>query len=923
MHAPVRAPEDLIDVAALARDLEILAASAEDVRGSELKNQVRARLKAALGEGRVEAERRLLADGDGVCCAARLSALQDAIIRALADVVVAHVYPADNPSQSERLAIVAVGGYGRGTLAPGSDIDLLFLLPYKQTAWGESVVEYLLYMLWDLGQKVGHATRSVDESIRQCKADMTIRTAVLEARLLWGEQTLFDELAQRFDREIAASSGAEFVAAKLAERNERHRRAGNTRYLVEPNVKDGKGGQRDLHTLHWIGKYLYRVRHPEDLVAAGVYARSEHRRFAKCEAFLWTVRCHLHFAAGRAEERLSFDMQPVLASRMGYTSRASLRAVERFMKHYFLVAKTVGDLTRIFAAALEAQQVKPVPLLNRFMWRLTGPKIVIPREFPDYRIDNNRLGVKDDAVFARDPVHLVRIFYAADHLNLTVHPDALKLITRSLKLIDRALLDDAEANRLFLDILTSRNQPETVLRMMNEAGVLGRFVPDFGRIVAMMQFNMYHHYTVDEHLLRCIGVLSEIDKGRLAEDHPLATEIFPTVQSRRALYVALFLHDIAKGRPEDHSVAGADVARRLCPRLGLAAAETETVVWLVREHLTMSQVAQSRDLSDPRTIADFAMRVQSLERLKLLLILTVADIRAVGPGVWNGWKGQLLRTLYYETEPVLAGGHSRIARNRRIAQAQAALRAELSSWPKELVERIVERHGPAYWMKTDLARQVQQAQLMRAAWTEGRTLATAIRTDAFRAITELTVHAPDHPRLLATIAGCCAAAGANIVDAQIFTTNDGHALDTIFLSRAFDREEDEVRRAQRIAASVEQALEGRLLLPQAVAERARRRTQPTAFTLEPDVLVNNAWSEQYTVVEVSGLDRPGLLYDLTTAISDLGLDIGSAHVATFGERAVDVFYVTDLDGAKIEGEARQHAIRDRLLAVFRPTAGAA
>ena len=906
----------LVDAAALRAQLIDIAISARDPRAPEVTTKLRLCLKTALTEGRHKAEHALLADGAGRRCAERLSHLQDTIIIELAHVVANHIFRSDNPSDSEHLAILAVGGYGRGTLAPGSDIDLLFLLPYKKTAWGESVVEYILYMLWDLGQKVGHATRSVAECIRAAKADMTIRTSVLEARPLWGDRKLFDELNARFDQEVQRGTGVEFVAAKLSERDQRHRRAGNTRYLVEPNIKESKGGQRDLQMLFWIGKYVYHVRDSQDLVATGVFDRDEFRRFEKCDEFQWRVRCHLHFHTGRAEERLSFDIQAALAQRMGYRSNSSLRDVERFMKHYFLVAKTVGDLTRILAAALEAGQVKPTPLFNRFVRRLRDPRASTPRDYPQFRLINDRLTLKDDQVFIRAPINLIKLFTAADQLNLSLHPDALRAVTRSLHLVSSDLVNDQEANALFLDLLTSRTQPETVLRLMNEAGFLGRFIPDFGRIIAMMQFNMYHHYTVDEHLIRCIGILSDIENNRFREEHPLATEVFPTLQSRRVLYVALFLHDIAKGRPEDHSLAGEDVARRLCPRLGLSAAETDTVAWLVREHLTMSTIAQSRDLSDPRTIEAFAKTVQSPERLKLLLILTVADIRAVGPGVFNGWKGQLLRTLYFETEPVLAGGHSHMDRRQRVTAAQHVLTQRLADWDPDERERIIARHYPAYWLKVEIERQMAHADLLRHMLRQETRLATAIKTDVFRAITEITVLAPDHPRLLATIAGVCAAAGANIVDAQIFTTAHGEALDTIFLSRGFEREDDELARAHRITQSIEQSLSGTLRLPQFMAERMAKRTKARPFQIEPDVLVSNLWSEAYTVIEVSGLDRPGLLYDLTTALSDLNLNIGSAHIATFGERAVDVFYVTNLLGQKIEETQAQSHIRGALLSVF-------
>ena len=520
-------------------------------------------------------------------------------------------------------------------------------------------------------------------------------------------------------------------------------------------------------------------------------------------------------------------------------------------------------------------------------------------------------------VFERDPVNLIRLYWIANKHRLPIHPDATRLVTLSVKRINAKLRDDPEANRLFIEILTSREAPETILRQMNEAGVLAQFIPDFGRIVAMMQFNMYHHYTVDEHLLRSIGALNGIETGNLKEDHPVCSEILPSIRNRTALYVALFLHDIAKGRKEDHSIAGARVAREICPRFGLSDAETETVAWLVENHLVMSNTAQSRDLSDRITIETFAATVQTLERLRMLLVLTVCDIRAVGPGVWNGWKGQLLRTLYWETEVVLAGGHSAIDRQQRVLMAQHELRKALSTWSDPDFDAYAARHYPAYWLKADLQHKIAHAKLLRLVDVEVKSLMTEYSTDAFRGVTELTVVAPDHPRLLSIIAGACAAAGANIVDAQIFTTTDGLALDTIFISRAFDQDEDELRRAGRVAQSIEKALRGEMRLRDAVAARGEQtKGVSKAFSLAPDVMMDNNLSNRYTVVEISGLDRPGLLYELTNVLSDLNLNIGSAHIATFGEKAVDVFYVTDLTGLKITNPARQNAIQRRLIDVF-------
>jgi [protein-PII] uridylyltransferase len=587
------------------------------------------------------------------------------------------------------------------------------------------------------------------------------------------------------------------------------------------------------------------------------------------------------------------------------------------MKHYFLVAKDVGDLTAILCAKLEEEQKKPAPVLSRMVARLRpgGTKRRVP-ESDEFIVDNNRINLAAPDVFKHDPVNLIRIFRLAQKNNLAFHPDAMRTVTRSLRLVNTQLREDAEANRLFMEILTSDNA-EIVLRRMNETGVLGQFIRAFGKIVSMMQFNMYHHYTVDEHLIRCIGFLQEIERGG-NDEFNVASDLFRKIrpEHRPVLYIATLLHDIAKGRPEDHSIAGAKVARRLCPRLGFSNADTELVAWLIEEHLTMSTVAQSRDLSDRKTIENFAAVVQSVEQMKLLTILTTADIRGVGPGVWNGWKAQLLRTLYYETEPVLTGGFSEVNRARRIAMAQAEFRAAFTEWPEAELNAYIERHYPAYWLKVELPRKIRQARFIRASEQAGHKLAINVGFDEARGVTELTILATDHPWLLSIIAGACAAAGANIVDAQIYTTTDGRALDTIAISREYDRDEDEGRRATRIGEMIEDVLEGKLRLPEAMARRAVHRSSGNkvkAFTVEPEVTINNQWSDRYTVIEVSGLDRPGLLYQLTTAISKLNLNIASAHVATFGERARDVFYVTDLLGAQITAPTRQAAIKSALL----------
>ena len=622
-----------------------------------LRNLASTRVRGLLQDTRAAAETRLKADGKGTACAESLSRAEDAIIKGLYDLACKAVGIKD---AQKALSVIAVGGYGRGTLAPGSDIDLLFLVPEQKQPDTDKVVEFLLYALWDARQKVGHATRTTEECLSLVKTDNTIMTAVLEARYITGNLPLFDDMVARFRKGVVQKNAKQFVTDKLAERDTRHNKYGLSRYAVEPDLKDGKGGLRDLHTLFWIAKFLFDAKSLEELVDRGVFTRAELSTFQKAEDFLWAVRCHLHFVSKRGEDKLTFDRQNELAERLGYKAHGGLKHVERFMKHYFLVAKDVGNLTRIFCASLEAKHLKDAPTLSRMIGKFLPKGRKAGSVHKDFMLESGRITLANDDAFTHDPVNLLRIFQQAGQTGADIHPDALHAVRLNLRKVDEKLRRNPEANAVFLSCLTNTGDPESVLRAMNESGVLGRFVPEFGKIVAMMQFNMYHHYTVDEHLIRTVGVLRALETGALSDDHPLSVKLFPTLaSSRQALYVAALFHDIAKGRDEDHSIAGERVVRELCPRLGLSAADTETVAWLVRNHLLMSETAQMRDLNDFKTILDFVAVVQSPERLKLLVILTVADIRAVGPGVWNGWKGQLLRTLYAEAEPVLTGGHNR------------------------------------------------------------------------------------------------------------------------------------------------------------------------------------------------------------------------------------------------------------------------
>lgn len=892
---------DIIDRKDIADVLDTIAAEGNS---SNQRARVLERLQSALSDGRLEIDRRLKANpSQGYRAATEQAFLVDQLVRLIYDYVTVHAYPAGNRSASERIAILAVGGYGRGEMAPHSDVDIAFVTPYKRSPWTEQVVEAILYLLWDMGLKVGQSSRSLDETVKMAQEDLTIRTALLEGRFVWGDRAVYEEASLRFWNEVVGKTAPEFVRLKMGERDERHKRMGDSRYVVEPNVKDGKGGLRDLHTLYWIGKYIHRVTSVSALVDVGLLTPGEYRSFRKAENFLWSVRCHMHSITGRAEDRLTFDLQRDVAERMQFADRPGRSAVERFMQYYFLNAKTVGDVTGLFLAHLDEAMAKKgrrfLPTFNRK-----------PRKLNGFQLDRGRLALPDEDFFIEDPVRLIEIFHLADLYGLEIHPLAMRAAQRDARLIDKSVRRDGRANGLFLDVLTSPRDPETVLRWMNESTVFGRFVPDFRRVVAQMQFDMYHHYTVDEHSIRAIGLLAEIERGDLKADHPLSTAIMRQIVSRRVLFVATLLHDIAKGRGGDHSVLGAEVAQNLCPRLGLTAAETETVAWLVRYHLLMSATAFKRDLADFKTILDFAQAVQSPERLRLLLVLTVVDIRAVGPGVWNSWKRQLLSDLYEATEEVLRLGHKQRGREERIAAKKEALEARLGL-TKTQFTALAKRLPDPYWIaEPDDIIERNARHLLANADTE---LAIDACYYPERGATLVTVYAADHPGLFYRIAGAIHLAGGNIIDARIHTSSDGMAVDNFLVQDPIGRPFKEQSQLSRLSRSIEEALANRAKLMTQLDAKPKALRRADAFKIAPSVFIENQASNRFTVIEVNALDRPALLNNLAQALFESKVTLHSAHIATYGERAVDTFYVTDLFGGKIENKARLKSLEANLV----------
>ncbi len=834
--------------------------------------------------------------------------LTDGLVRATLHVAQTYLHPLPNPTEGERLALMAVGGYGRGEMAPFSDVDLLFLTPYKITPSAESVIESMLYILWDLKLKVGHSSRTVKDCLRLGREDFTIRTALLEHRLIAGDAALAKELDTRLWSELFKGSEREFVAAKLSERGERLKRHGGQRYLVEPNIKEGKGGLRDLQSLFWIAKYTRRVKTVAALVDAGVFTEDERDDFAAAENFLWATRSHLHLAAGRASEVLSFDMQVEVADRMGYRDHGGRRAVEHFMQDYFRHATRVGELTRIILTDLEAQHVKQPPAILSMLRNARRKKLK-----DGYKLSHNRLDITRPKTFLSDPLNLLRVFHEAMRTGYLIHPDLMRLIAANLDLLDEKTRWDKDASKIFLDTLLRHGNPERALRRMNELGVLGAFIPEFGEIVAMMQFNMYHSYTVDEHTIQTISVLAQIEREELIEELPVASSILKRGLNRKVIYVALLLHDLGKGRDEDHSILGAKLARSIAPRLGLNREECETVEWLVRYHLLMSDMAQKRDIADPRTVRDFAKAVKTVKRLDLLCVLTVCDIRGVGPDTWNNWKASLIRALYRQTKRGLEEGMEALNREERGSEAKKKLRAALPDWDAKELRIETARHYDPYWQGLHVTAHADMAHLLRDLDTDE--VHIKLTPDEDRDATRACFAVADHPGIFSRICGALALVGANVVDARTYTTKDGFATAAFWIQDAEDAPY-EASKLPRLTSMIDKTLKGEVIARDALVPRDKVKKRESQFRVPTSITFDNDGSEIYTIIEVDTRDRPGLLFDLTRTLANSNIYIASAVIATYGAQVVDTFYVKDMFGLKFHSKDKQAGIEKKLRAAI-------
>ena len=846
---------------------------------------------------------------DGVGSGELRSKMIDAVILSAFDAINNYAFPIANPTTSDKLAVITVGGYGRGNLSPGSDIDLLVLTPYKMTPRIEQIVETLLYLLWDLKLKVGYAVRSLEETIVKARADNTICTTLLDARFISGNQDLWIKFNALFQSEILNKEKNNFFYTKLKERDSRHKKMGDSRYLLEPNIKECKGGLRDLNTIRWIISFMYQVNNSAGYIESGIMTKKEALFYDKAEKYFMNLRAIMHYYGTNDSDRLTFDLQLLIAEKLGYTKHAGSIPIERLMKHYYLFAKEVGYLTKSVLENIENKNFnKPNSLLKNLVFKFQKNKNGI------FEFYNNKIhlakGIKNI-----DPIDIFKAYDFSAEFNLNLSNELTNLIKLNIRKIDD-IRNDKKANYYFINILTNLLNSDKVLRNMNETGVLGRFIPDFQKVVARVQHDMYHTYTVDEHTINAISILRKIDNGEYDSKYGLASKVIKQIVSKKVLYIALFLHDIAKGRGGDHSILGGQVAKNLCPKFGLLSDEVETVIWLVENHLLLSTIAFKRDLQDPKTIIDLKNKIQSAELLRLLYLLTVADITAVGPEIWNSWKDNLLKVVYDETLMEINGGGDQKSRTIREEKSRNKLRDSLIQWKEQEFIDYTNRFYSYYWTNISPDVHVRHASLILDADKENLKLKIFAEPLKDQGVTEVSIYTQDHLGLFARTCAALALAGTSVQDARIVTTKDGMTVNT-FLVRSADASSIIEKKnrlkvlIETIRKTISEERNPKVLMKEFKSIQIPSRRD--SFIIEPRVLIDNLSSRSHTVIEINSKDKIGLLHTLASEFFSIGLHISTARISTYGVRAVDVFYVKNLTGGKIIEENKINLIKDKLM----------
>jgi [protein-PII] uridylyltransferase len=864
--------------------------------------------RAYLDAMRAESARHHFAGASGTEVVREYTAANDDLLRALFRYADAE-HARHHTKLNQKLCVVARGGYGRAELNPYSDIDLLFIHDYKLGPYGEIVTEIMLHALWDAGLIVGHGIRHARECVRMAGADLKEKTAILDARFLAGDDAIWTELQRLLVADVLNKNQQKFFQAKLEETRERHAKYGDSIYLLEPQLKEGEGGLRDLHTALWLAKVKYKIRTIEELVQRAVITQPELNEVLEARDFLFRVRNSLHFMSKRHFDQLTFEYQERIAPTLGFKPEGSLSASAILMRTYYQHASTILRFSEgLIARVVEGSAGR---IGRRLLARQIRPGVVIQQ---------NLLSISDSELFKRDPLNLMTIYADCQAHGVGLSGSAYQAVRDNLPLIDNdTMRNDPRVGATLMTILSgNRARVAETLEAMHRSGVLGAIIPEFGNLYARVLHDLYHIYTVDRHSLVAVRELERLRAGEFKQNNPLLTEVARELDSLPLVFLALLLHDIGKGHGHDHHERGAILTADVCRRLGLDTEQIDLVIFLVREHLAMSQVAQKGDIDDPTTVDEFAHEVGSIDRLKALYLLTFADMRAVAPKVYNNWRDMLLSELYMRALRILEHGHHEaVDPDRRLAAAKEEVRTHLvrAKAPADEIQKFLDEMPNRYFFTLPDGDSQLHFDLMRA--LGDNPLVTRHRHFTDLEFSEFMVVTRDRPGLFSMIAGALTANNLNILSARITTRNTGIALDVFRVSHsgptgAVALEED---RWQLVERDLERAITGEQDIAELVASAHHVRTADKKFLkrVATEVTVDNRTSERYTVIDVFTQDRVGLLIAITYTLFKLGMRIHLARISTNADQALDVFYISDHEGNKITEITAQRELHDKLL----------
>ncbi len=851
--------------------------------------------RAALSEGMDSLKTRHAEGASGQESVHAHARLMDDVVRSLTRLLVDDARKASLAPTP--LVVIALGGYGRGELGPSSDLDLMVVHDGPLSPFVQRVTQELLYALWDLGLQVGHSLRSLEDCVAMARTDFPSRTSMQEARFLEGDRRLFTRFRRVLRENVYRQDFGEFLAQTLGEREQRYRRFGASPYIGEPNVKESAGGLRDMHTAMWLGAAKFGARTLRELADKGLITPREQAAADAALTFLWRVRNELHFFSGHRNDVLTRDLQPHIAKNLGYLDDVEQLGVERFMREYYLHARVIHRVSRRLIARCQETLSRRGSAERRQRQQALADGLV----FFDGRL---HLADRDPGVFRADPVRLMKVFWHQHRLGCDLALDLERAIEESLEVVDDAFRGSSAVRDLFLDVCRAWGRVATTMREMHELGVLGRYLPEFGALTCLVQYDVYHKFSADQHSLLAVEHLEALAPGQSAESEG-AAQVFGEVEKPDLLMLGMLLHDIGKAKGHGHVAKGIPLVQGLTRRLALPAADADLVEFLVAHHLTMSHVAQRRDIDDPKTIADFATTVATPHRLRALYLLTYADMRAVGPGVLTPWQAAILHELYARTLAHLTGG--RVERPNRTQLAERLLELVRDDVPLQAVKAHLAMVSDRYLATTTVQRMA--AHLRLVASLEGAPVTTELFHHPDLGSSALAVVTRDVPGLFSLIAGTLAAHGINIISAQITTRADGVAIDTFQVNDPTGEPVTSVAHWQRTLDGLRAVLAGEQKVDALLARRGQRGGPVPTGPARPKISVNNALSDTHTVVEVKCPDRLGLLYLITHALSAEGLDIGSARIATEIDQALDTFYVQDRQGRKVEDPAAVARVR--------------